>query len=145
MKGAHDRAGTEGYQMSDRLGFGAVEDRTMPAVVYGLYFLAFATGITALIGLVIAYSARGSAGARTQTHYDFLIRTFWMSIGWAILGGCLLLFGIPLSIILVGIPLVLVGGLILALLGVWFAIRLIVGVVYLARDEPYPRPHTWLA
>jgi len=35
--------------------------------------------------------------------------------------------------------------LILALVGVWFAIRCIVGVIYLARDEAYPRPYTWMA
>jgi len=131
--------------MTDRLGYGAAEDRTMPAVVYALYFLAFATGITAIIGLVIAYAQRDGAGGKMRSHYTFLIRTFWMSIAWWIIGGFLVLFGGVFSIILVGLPFLMLGGLILALVGVWWAIRCIVGVIYLARDEPYPRPETWLA
>ena len=27
----------------------------------------------------------------------------------------------------------------------WFLIRAILGVIYLARDEPYPRPYAWIA
>ena len=131
--------------MSERLGFTSMEDRTVPAIVYGLYLLAFATGITAIIGLVVAYASRATAGDVARSHYDFLIRTFWMGIGWALIGGCLLLFGIPLSLILVGIPLVIVGGLILAVLGIWFGVRCVLGVIFLARNEPYPRPHSWLA
>jgi uncharacterized membrane protein len=26
---------------------------------------------------------------------------------------------------------------------VWFAARAIIGVIHLARDEPYPRPYSW--
>ena len=131
--------------MTDRLSYGATEDRTLPAVTYALYLLAFATGITAIIGLIIAYANRASAGAKMETHYTFLIRTFWMSIGWWLIGGFLVVFGGIFSIILVGLPFLLLGGLILALVGVWFAIRCIVGVIYLARDEAYPRPYTWMA
>jgi uncharacterized membrane protein len=131
--------------MTDRLGYGATEDRTMPAVAYGMYLLAFATGITALIGLIIAYAQRSNAGAKMRTHYTFIIRTFWISIAWWLIGGFLVVFGGIFSIILVGLPFLMLGGLILALVGVWWAIRCIVGVIYLARDEPYPRPEAWLA
>jgi uncharacterized membrane protein len=132
-------------QLTDRLGYGAVEDRTMPAVVYGLYFLAFATVVTAFIGLIVAYVQQGSAGEKARSHYTFLIRTFWLSIAWWIIGGLLVFFGLIFSVILVGIPFFILGGFIMAVVGVWFAIRLVVGVSYLARGEPYPRPYAWLA
>ncbi|WP_240609423.1 DUF4870 family protein [Phenylobacterium deserti] len=131
--------------MTDRLGYGTVEDRTMPAVAYGLYLLTYAIGVTVFVGLIIAYMNRDRAGTRMRTHYTFLIRTFWLSIAWWLIGGALFFFGIPLSLILVGVPLLLIGGFILAVVGIWFALRCIMGVVYLARDEPYPRPYTWLA
>ncbi|MCR5877348.1 hypothetical protein [Phenylobacterium sp. J367] len=131
--------------MSDRLGYGAVEDRTMPAVVYGLYLLAFATVVTAFIGLVIAYAQRDSAGPRTRSHYTFLIRTFWMSIAWWIIGGCLAIWGAVFSVILIGLPFLAIGVFIMGVVGVWWALRCILGVIYLARDEPYPRPYAWLA
>lgn len=128
------------------------EDQVMPAVAYGLFLLGLATGgITSIVGLIIAYAQRDSAGWRNRSHYDFLIRTFWLTVvgavALAILGGVLMLVGIPLSIVLVGIPLVALGGLswvALGLIGVWYAVRCIVGVIFLARAEAYPRPQTWL-
>ena len=39
----------------------ASEDKTLPAICYALYLLAFATGITAIVGLVIAYAQRYSS------------------------------------------------------------------------------------
>jgi uncharacterized membrane protein len=131
--------------MTDRLSYGAVEDRTMPAVVYGLYLLAFATVVTAFIGLIIAYAQRDGAGPRTRSHYTFLIRTFWMSIAWWIIGGALAIWGGIFSLILIGLPFLAIGVFIMAAVGVWWALRCILGVIYLARDEPYPRPYAWLA
>ncbi len=94
---------------------------------------------------MIAYANRDGAGPRMQSHYVFQIRTFWTAIGWWIIGFILLFWGIPLSFILIGVPLlVLVAGAIFALTHVWFALRCILGLVYLSRDEPYPRPRTWL-
>ncbi|WP_374470283.1 DUF4870 family protein [Phenylobacterium sp.] len=131
--------------MTDRLEYGATEDRTMPAIVYALYLLAFATGVTVIVGLILAYAQQGSAGPKLRTHYTFLIRTFWMGIAWCVAGGLLFVVGLPLSFVLVGIPLLMLSWAIWALVGIWYAIRCIVGVIYLARDEAYPRPYAWLA
>ncbi|MBI1407732.1 MAG: hypothetical protein GC145_16590 [Caulobacter sp.] len=121
------------------------EDRVAPAVIYGLYlFGAFSALITVFIGLIIAYAQRGNAGERMETHYTFLIRTFWLSIGWIIIGLALILVGIPLSLVLVGIPVVVAGGLILSVVGIWFIARCALGAYYLAQDEAYPRPMSWL-
>jgi uncharacterized membrane protein len=124
---------------------GTTEDRTMPAVVYGLYLLGFATGgATTLLGLIIAYVGRGDAKPVTASHYTFLINTFWMTFGWFLIGGLLVLFGAPLSFVLIGLPFFGLGLAILSLVGLWYAVRAIVGVIYLARGEAYPRPKTWL-
>jgi uncharacterized membrane protein len=131
-------------QLTDRLGFGAVEDRTMPAVVYGLYLLGLANGITILIGLVLAYVSQGNAGAKMRSHYTFLIRTFWLSIGWFLIGATLIFWGGIFSLILIGLPFFALGWLIVGAVGIWFTLRAILGVIYLARDEPYPRPRAWL-
>ncbi|MFT4934956.1 MAG: putative membrane protein [Pseudoalteromonas distincta] len=120
------------------------EDRTMPAVVYGLYLLGLANVITIFIGLIIAYANRGGAGPVMASHYTFLIRTFWLSIGWFVIGGLLLLFGIPLSLVLIGIPAVMLGVFIMGAVWIWFAVRCVLGVIYLARGEAYPRPMNWL-
>ena len=80
------------------------EDRTLPAIVYGLYLLGLVNGLTILVGLVIAHINRDTAGPVMRSHYTFLIRTFW--IGLAVFLGLGVLIGISavLSVVLIGIP-----------------------------------------
>lgn len=129
--------------MTERLSYGRVEDRTMPAVVYALYLLGIVNGLTIILGLILAYAKRGEAGDMARSHYTFLIRTCWLWLAWVAIGVVLIAIGAPLSLVLIGIPLFLLGLLVIGLTHVWFALRAIVGVIYLARDEPYPRPHSW--
>lgn len=121
------------------------EDRTLPAVVYGLYLLGLANGLTIFVGLVIAYMNRASAGPRMASHYRYLINTFWVGIVIAIAATALVVVGGVFSIVLIGLPFLALGILIWCVIGVWFAVRCIVGLVYLSRGEGHPRPDTWLA
>lgn len=120
------------------------EDRVLPAVVYGLYLLGLVNGLTILVGLVVAYINLDKAGRRMRTHYDFQIRTFW--IGLAIFLSLGLLIGISaiLSLVLIGIPFLMLFLFLWGAVGVWFAVRCIVGLVYISQDQAYPRPNTWL-
>ena len=120
------------------------QDRTLPAVVYALYLIGVVNGLTVLIGLVVAYANRGRASEAAKSHYTFLIRTFWLWIVWVVIGVVMIFWGAILSLILVGLPILALGWLILGLVHVWFALRAIVGVIYLARGEAYPRPRSWL-
>ncbi|MFC3068672.1 DUF4870 family protein [Phenylobacterium soli] len=122
-----------------------VEDRTLPGVCYALYFIGLTHGLTTIIGLIIAYASRDQAGPKMYSHYTYLIRTFWISLAGFAVGGALLLVGVPLSLILVGVPMVMAGGLIVGLAWVYMVVRLILGVIYLARDEEYPRPYAIVA
>ncbi|MDO8323671.1 MAG: hypothetical protein Q7T23_12100 [Phenylobacterium sp.] len=133
--------------MSERLDNGTVtttEDKTLPMVAYVLYLLTFATFFTVFIGLLIAYSNRATAGPRMESHYTFMIRTFWLSIWWFIIGGLLVLFGGVFSVILVGIPFLMLGVFICSVVGIWFGVRCIMGLLHLSRGEAYPRPMNWL-
>lgn len=121
------------------------EDKTLPIVVYVLYFLGLFHGLTMIIGLIIAYASRDSAGPRMASHYTWLIRTFWITVAAFVIGAVVLAVGIPLSFILIGVPMVVAGGLLMGLAWLLCAIRLIVGVVHLSRDEAYPRPEAIVA
>jgi len=121
----------------------ATEDKVLPAVVYALYLVGLANGLTVILGLILAYVSKDGAGPKMRTHYDFLIRTFWMGIAWCLIGGLLTGVGAILSVILIGIPPMLLGIAILSLAGVWFIARCIIGLVYRSRDEAHPRPATW--
>ena len=124
--------------------YSATEDRTMPVVCYALYLLAFATGVTAIAGLVIAYAQRATAGPVMQSHYTFLIRTFWLGLAVMIAGGVMCGVGGLLTVILIGFPILAAGSLLLAAGGIWFGLRAIVGLVYVSRGEAYPRPYAVL-
>lgn len=120
------------------------EDRTLPAITYGLYLLGLVSLITIPIGLIVAYMNRDNAGPRMRTHYTFLIRTFWIGIGIFLALGVLIAVSAVMSVLLIGIPFLM---LFLALWGavaIWFAVRCIVGLVYLSQGEAYPRPDSWL-
>lgn len=123
---------------------GIEEDKVLPAVVYGLYLLGFTNGLTFVIGLIVAYVNRDTAGPINESHYTFAIRTFWLSIAWFLIGAVLLGFGIPLSLLLIGIPMMIFGGAIIGAVSLWFVIRCVMGITYLVRGEPYPRPLAWL-
>jgi uncharacterized membrane protein len=122
----------------------AEEDKILPAVVYGLYLLGFTNGLTFIIGLIVAYVNRDAAGPINESHYTFAIRTFWLSIAWFIIGGLLLAFGIPLTLLLIGIPMMIAGGAIMGAVSLWFVVRCVMGIYYLVRGEGYPRPRAWL-
>ena len=120
------------------------EDMTRVGAVYGLYLLGWISGgLTVIIGLIIAFASRAAAGPRTESHLTFQIRTVWVTVGWAILGGLLVAVGFPLSFVLIGLPILHLGMLILALLGLLFVVRCVAGIIYLARGEDYPRPRSW--
>lgn len=120
--------------------YSATEDRTMPAVVYALYLFGLTHGLTIIIGLIMAYVSRDAAGPRMRSHYTFLIRTFWLSIVWFLIGGALIFWGAIFSVVLVGIPALMLGAAVCGATWLFFLVRCIAGAVHLARDEAYPRP-----
>jgi len=120
------------------------EDKVLPAVVYGLYLLGFTNGLTFVVGLIVAYVGRDSAGPVNESHFTFAIRSFWLSIAGFLLGLAIFLVGIPLSLVLIGIPMMVLGGLIMGAISIWFIARCVLGIYYLSRGEAYPRPLSWL-
>jgi uncharacterized membrane protein len=76
------------------------------AVVTGLAssgIIAFAPlwGLAGFAGLIVAYVKRGDArGTWLESHFSWLIRTFWWSLVWDLIGAVLFitLIGIPIAI-----------------------------------------------
>ena len=100
-------------------------------VVYLLYFVGYSTGISALIGVIIAHmKVDDDADPVLRSHYLFQIRTFW--IGLLYLG-----IGIPLCLVLIGIP-------ILAWWLIWSLIRIVKGSLLVAEHKPIVYPRSWL-
>ena len=107
------------------------DDKTMPLVIYALYLAALiSAGMTAVVGVILAYVSKGAAPEWLQSHYVFQIRTFWLSLLFSVIG-CVLL---PLG----------VGFVILPAVGVWVAVRCILGLSWLLKIQPYPTPRNWM-
>ncbi len=120
------------------------EDKVLPIVVYALYLLGCTNGLTILVGLILAYVNRETAGPINASHYTFAVRTFWLSIWWFLIGLALFLVGLALAVLLIGIPMLIAGGTIMGAISVFFVVRCVVGLVYLLQGQAYPRPKAWL-
>jgi uncharacterized membrane protein len=107
-----------------------VSDDTFALSVYLLYGGGYFTGISALIGVIIAHVKVDDADPVLRSHYHFQIRTFWIGLLY-------LSIGIPLSLVLVGIP-ILVWWL------VWSLIRIVKGIMSLNEHKPIVYPRSWL-
>jgi uncharacterized membrane protein len=99
-------------------------------VIYILYLASFVVGVTGLIGLVFAYLNRGKAGGYIETHYTWLIRTFWIGLLYA-------LISLVLMMLVIGVVLMFA-------VAVWFIVRCIIGLQALGRNEPIKNPESWL-
>lgn len=122
------------------------EDLTMPIVIYVLYLVSLPTAFLSLVlGLILAYAGRDRAGPAARSHYEFQIRTFWLSLIGVAVAIALCAVGAILSLILIGIPILMVGALMLLAGKLWFIIRCVLGIAKAAQKEAYPRPDAVLA
>ena len=86
-----------------------------------------------VVGVIVAYIKRGDArGTWLESHMTQLIRVFWWSTVWAMIGWVVLVL---LAIVLIGFAL---GPLIWAVTAVWVLYRVIRGVLLLKDQRPYP-------
>lgn len=107
-------------------------DFNRPTVVSLLYLSSFILGITVIVGVVLAYVWKGEAHAEWETsHYDYLIRTFWIGL----IGG----------VVSVLLMIVLIGFLLMLAVGVLVVVRCVLSIVNAQKQQPMPNPETWLA
>jgi len=106
------------------------DDKTMPVVVYGLYLVGLFNGLTAVVGVILAYASKAAAPEWIRSHYVFQIRTFWLSLLFGLIGLVLTPAGI--------------GFVILPAVGVWVAVRCILGLSWLLKTQAYPTPRNWM-
>jgi uncharacterized membrane protein len=100
-------------------------------VAYACYAAAIVFAVPVLVGLVIAYLQRPEArGTWRESHYTWLIRTFWIGLLYSVLATLL-------TKVVIG---VLLGFLVL----VWFIVRVVKGWMAYDRHAPLPKPTTWL-
>lgn len=116
-------------------------------VIYGLHTLAVLIGLTSaativgafvfsvpsVIAVILSYVKRGeAAGSFLESHYRWLIRTFWFAVLWGTIAGFLTLF---LLVTIVG---VIIFWLPLLAVGIWLVYRVVRGWLALRDAKPLP-------
>ena len=123
--------------------------RAMVIVCYVLYLAFFVTGITPLIGVIIAYFKRGSArGTVWESHFDNLITVFWVALIicliaiplWVFVLGASIAVGVaawPVSIFAFPFILLLIFFPFSLLVLVWYLYRTVKGMLRALDGKPY--------
>lgn len=89
----------------------------------GLPFIAPVFGVLGIIAVIVCYVKRDdAAGTWVASHFTWLIRTFWWSLLWAVIGVLLMI--------------VVVGFAILVADAIWFLYRVIKGWLRLSEGKP---------
>ncbi|WP_309629914.1 hypothetical protein [Brevundimonas sp.] len=113
------------------------EGKPAALIAWGLYILSIpSANVLVLVGLVVAYAARGSATGLPRQHIEAQISLFWSVFWWTIALWVLIAISMAASIILIGIPFLLLFGALWFLLSVWFTVKSILGVLNLIADKP---------
>ena len=108
------------------------DDRTLPFIAYGFMAASPFLGMTGIIGVVLAYVARGEVSEDLKSHYTFIIRTFWFSFMFGVLA------------FLAFLTLILIPFAILMFLAntIWVLVRMITAMVKLSKGEAISDPGT---
>ncbi|MEN2995347.1 MAG: hypothetical protein ABDH19_08405 [Thermodesulfovibrio sp.] len=100
--------------------------KTQAYIVYGLYLFSFILGITAVIGVIVAYLARESAKKEgikfLVDNFTYQIRTFWIVVVLVVFG-LITTFTVILPFVFFGVAIV------------WFIYRIITGIMYLRSEK----------
>lgn len=110
-------------------------DMNRPTIISLLYLASFLLGITAIIGVILAFvwKSEGPAGWE-DSHYRYHVRTFWIGLIYSILAG-----------IASALTLGFLGWLFFGLVAIWFAVRGVKSLLAAQRREPLANIDSWLA
>lgn len=101
-------------------------ERTTLTIGYVLHVIGpFTAFLLNLAGLVLNHiKAAETNNHYIRSHHVWMLRTFWWSLLWSIIGGVLCL--------------ILVGYVVLAVVGLWWLYRVIRGLINYAEKKPMP-------
>lgn len=114
----------------------ASEGKVAALIAWALFILSIpSANLLVIVGLVVSYAARGSATGVARAHLDSQIRLFWSVFWWTI--ACWVAIGVSilLSVVLIGIPFLLIFLLFWFLISVWFTVKSVLGLIALLGDR----------
>lgn len=123
--------------MTDQYSEARGNGRDGAVLAWILYILSIpSANLLVLAGLVVAYACRGSATGLAAQHIEAQIKLFW-SVFWitVVLWGLIAVSAVA-SVFLIGIPFLILFGLLLLLVSIWFTVKSVLGLLALLNDRP---------
>lgn len=123
--------------MTDQISQARGNGRDGAVLAWILYILSIpSANLLVLAGLIVAYACRGTATGLAAQHIEAQIKLFW-SVFWITLA-LWVLIGISAvaSVFLIGIPFLILFGLLLLLVSIWFTVKSVLGLLALLNDRP---------
>ena len=114
------------------------ESQGKPAamIAWALYILSIpSANILVIVGLIVAYAARGGATGLAREHIEAQIVLFWSVFWWTLGLWIVVAISALLSTILIGIPFLLLALLLLFVLHIWFTVKSVLGLIALVGDR----------
>ena len=113
------------------------EGKVPALIAWALFILSIpSANVLVLIGLVVSYVSRGTATGVPRQHIDAQIRLFWSVFWWTIAAWIGIAVSALASLVLIGVPFLLLFLLIWFLLSVWFTVKSVLGLIQLLQDRP---------
>src|SRR5690606_22214873 len=104
-------------------------DTNIAKVIYVLYLIGLISGVTAVVGVVMAYIYRDGAAPWLRSHYEFQIRTFWIALLYMAISTMLVV--------------VLIGFVMYFAVAVWWIVRCVKCLKYVDQRAAYPNRQPW--
>jgi uncharacterized membrane protein len=113
--------------------------RSSAFIVYVLYLLSIPSfAVFALVGVIVALVGRDGAGPLARAHLDDQVRFWFVAFWWAVGIVLVTVFGWILTVVLVGFPILLLAWLAALIVGIWFTVKSLLGLLKLLDNRP---PH----
>jgi len=113
------------------------EGRPAAIIAWALYILSIpSANLLVIVGLIVAYAGRGTATGLPRQHIEAQIALFWSVFWWTIAAWIGIFVSALASVVLIGIPFLLLFLLVWFLLSVWFTIKSVIGLLNLLNDKP---------
>lgn len=111
--------------------------RATAFIAYALYLLSIpSAGILALVGLIVAYVGRDEATGAARTHIEEQIRVWWIAFWWGVAIVLGYIVGGALTVVLVGIPILILAWFAALVVGIWFTVKSLFGLIALLDGRP---------
>ena len=113
------------------------EGKVPALIAWALFILSIpSANVLVLVGLVVSYVARGSSSGVARQHIEAQIRLFWSVFWWTVAAWVGIAVSAVASVVLIGIPFLLLFLLVWFLLSVWFTVKSVLGLIQLLQDKP---------